>query len=135
MRAMVNSGRLLQFASVGLIGTAMDFAVLYLLVESGDTALEVAKLVSAETAIVVMFIANEYWTFSEMGRAGYRPLLRRLLISNLVRAVGLVVATVVLSLLVRYLGIPYLVANVVGIGCGFFVNFFAESCFTWQVHT
>jgi len=80
-----------------------------------------------------MFALNESWTFSEWGEPDYRSVLRRLGSSNVVRLGGLAVATVVLSLLVRLLAIPYLLANTVGIACGFSVNFLAESYFTWSV--
>ncbi len=134
VRAMINSGRFLRFATVGLAGTTVDFTILIALVELHGVPPELAKLVGAETAIIVMFVVNEHWTFSEWGRTGYRPLLRRLLTSNLVRTGGLVVATSVLWLLVYYADVQYLVANGVGIVCGFVVNFLAESYFTWRVH-
>lgn len=134
VRAVVSSGRLLRFASVGLVGTTVDFSVLIALVELWDVRLELAKVTGAELAILVMFTLNERWTFSEWGKAGYRSLLGRLLTSNLVRLAGITVATIVLSLLVRFVGVPYLLANLVGIGFGFVVNFSAESLVTWRVH-
>jgi len=132
-RSLVSSGRLVRFASVGLLGAAVDFAVLVSLVEFWGLRLELGKIVSAETAILVMFALNESWTFSEWGEPDYRSVLRRLGSSNVVRLGGLAVATVVLSLLVRLLAIPYLLANTVGIACGFSVNFLTESYFTWSV--
>jgi len=134
IRAMLSSGRLLRFATVGLVGTTVDFAILIALVELHEFPPEIAKLVGAEAAIIVMFLVNEHWTFSEWGRSGIRPLLRRLLTSNFVRTGGLVVATSVLSLLVYYGDVQYLLANAVGTACGFVVNFLAESYFTWRVH-
>ena len=134
IRAMVNSGRLVQFAAVGFAGTTVDFALLYLLVEFHGYSPAAGKLVGAEAAIIVMFVVNERWTFSEWGRTGLRPTVRRLLTSNLVRTGGLVVATTVLVLLVRYADLSYLPANAIGIACGFVVNFLAESYFTWRVH-
>jgi len=131
---MASSGRLLRFATVGLVGTTVDFAILIALVERHGFPPELAKLVGAETAIIVMFVVNERWTFSEWGRTGLRPLLRRLFTSNLVRTGGLVVSTTVLTLLVYYASVQYLLANAAGIACGFVVNFLAESYFTWRVH-
>lgn len=133
LRSLVTSGRLLRFASVGLVGTAVDFAILVSLVEFWGLWLELSKIISAETAILVMFALNESWTFSEWGDSGYRSVVRRLGTSNLVRLGGISVATIVLSLLVRLSAIPYLLANAVGIACGFSVNFLAESYFTWSV--
>lgn len=134
LRSLVSGGRLLRFASVGLLGTAVDFSVLVALVELRDVPIELAKVAGAETAIIVMFALNERWTFSQWGANGIRPLCRRFGTSNVVRLGGLIVATVVLSTLVRLFGVPYLLANAIGIGCGFVVNFLAESYFTWSVH-
>lgn len=134
LRDLVSGGRATKFASVGFVGTAVDFVVLFVLVEFWTVQIEGAKIVGGEAAILVMFVVNEYWTFSEHGRNGYRPLLRRLVTSNLVRASGILVATVILSVLVRTFNVPYLLANAIGIACGFFVNFSAECHYTWRVH-
>ncbi|QSG03080.1 GtrA family protein [Natranaeroarchaeum sulfidigenes] len=134
LRSLVSGGRLVRFATVGLVGTTIDFAVLITLVERWEFPLELAKVIAVEAAILVMFVLNDRWTFSQWGNDGYRSLLRRLATSNAVRLGGLTVATVVLSVLVRVFGVPYLLANAVGIACGFVVNFLAESYFTWSVH-
>ena len=131
---MLSGDRVIQFAIVGIVGTIVDFGILFALVEFGDYHLEVAKILGGEAAILVMFVVNEYWTFSDLGKSGYRAFCRRFITSNLVRTTGILVATGILSLLVRLFGLPYLLANVIGVGCGFFVNFFAESYFTWRVH-
>ncbi|MCL9814886.1 GtrA family protein [Natranaeroarchaeum aerophilus] len=134
LRSLASGGRLVRFATVGLVGTTIDFAVLISLVEHWELPLELAKIIAVEAAILVMFVLNDRWTFSQWGRDGYRSLLARLATSNAVRLGGLTVATVVLSALVRVFGVPYLLANAVGIACGFVVNFLAESYFTWSVH-
>ncbi len=141
-RALASGIRFGQFLSVGVVGAICDNAVLLGLTSLGVLPVA-AKLVGAETAIIVMFAANERWTFAEQGRGGLRALVRRFFTSNLVRAGGVLVATGVFALLVRFqtTSIPvggtdlwYLGANLVGIGVGFVVNYIAESLFTWQVH-
>ena len=134
LRSLVSGGRLVRFGTVGFVGTMVDFAVLITLVERWELPLELAKVIAVEAAILVMFVLNDRWTFSQWGKDGYRSLLARLGTSNAVRLGGLSVATVVLSLLVRLFGVSYLLANAVGIACGFVVNFLAESYFTWSVH-
>lgn len=141
-RALASGIRFGQFLSVGIVGAICDNVVLLGLTSIGVLPVA-AKLVGAETAIIVMFAANEQWTFADQGRTGLRALGRRFLTSNLVRAGGVLVATGVFALLVRFqtASIPiggtdlwYLGANLVGIGVGFVVNYIAESLFTWQVH-
>lgn len=134
VRALVSSVRFGQFVSVGVVGFLVDNAVLALCVELFGLSLLAAKLVGAETAIVVMFVLNERWTFADAGGSSPRELLRRFLTSNLVRVGGVGVATGVLLALNGLFGVWYLLANVIGIGAGFVVNYTFESLVTWRIH-
>ena len=126
--------RLWQFLAVGAVGTACDFAVLIGLVELFDASPVMAKIVSAETAIVVMFAINETWTFANWGVDSVQGILRRLLTSNLVRLGGIGVATGVLAILTTQYGVSYIYANGAGIAAGFTVNYMMENLFTWRTH-
>lgn len=125
--------RLGQFVSVGAVGYVVDNVVLALLIEFAGVGVVLGKPVSAEAAIVVMFVVNERWTFAEWGRVGWRPLLRRFATSNLVRLGGAGVAWAVLVALTELYGVHYFVGNTIGIGAGVVVNYIAESLFTWRV--
>ncbi|GAB3681267.1 GtrA family protein [Salinarchaeum chitinilyticum] len=134
LRDTLKFHRLWQFMAVGAVGTACDFAVLIGLVELFSTSPVLAKVVSAETAIVVMFAINERWTFASWGANDVVSILRRLGTSNLVRLGGLAVATVVLAVLTTQYDVSYVLANAVGIAAGFIVNYTMENLFTWQTH-
>ncbi|AGB32792.1 GtrA family protein [Natrinema pellirubrum DSM 15624] len=133
-RALLSTTRFGQFVGVGAVGATVDNVVLVLLVEATFLGPVVAKLLSWELGIAVIFAINERWTFSEYGEVGLGPLVRRFLRSNVVRFGGFLVTLAVLTLLVRRYAIWYVAANVVGIGVGFFVNYTCESLYTWQVH-
>jgi len=138
---LLSGVRLGQFVSVGGLGAVVDTGTVVLLTTQLGFYRGTAKVIGAELAIVLMFMINEHWTFAAEGEAGRRPFLRRLLKSNLVRVGGVAVATVVF---VAVSGIevtlPFggealwlTIANVIGIGVGFVVNYVAESLFTWRV--
>jgi putative flippase GtrA len=138
---LVSGIRFGQFASVGAAGAVLDTTTVVLLTSYVGVYRGSAKLIGAELAIVLMFVINERWTFAEEGAAGRRALVRRFLKSNLVRAGGVLVAT---GVFVVVSGLEYrlpvggqnlwlVVANGVGIGVGMFVNYVAESLFTWRV--
>lgn len=129
------SKRLGQFFSVGLVGLICDTLVLVALVELFRLSPVVAKLGSAEAAIVLMFVINDRWTFRGMGEADPFSVLRRLLRSNLVRTGGVLVALTTLYVCHEYLGIWYFVANVIGVGTGFLVNYVFETLVTWRAHS
>jgi putative flippase GtrA len=130
-----------QFASVGAAGAVLDTSAVVVLTTYAGVFRGVAKLVGAELAIVLMFLINEHWTFAEEGAAGRAALVRRFLKSNLVRAGGVLVAT---GVFVAVSGLDYrlpvggeslwlVVSNGFGIAAGMFVNYVAESLFTWRV--
>lgn len=132
--ALIAPRRAGQFVSVGVVGAVVDMVTLSLVVETGVFGPAVGKVVSAEAAIVVMFFANEEWTFTEHGSSALGALIGRFFRSNLVRAGGVGVAWLVLVVLVRGFGVWYLLANAAGIATGAVVNYVAESLVTWRVH-
>jgi putative flippase GtrA len=136
--------------------------VLVLLSEWIGVLPELATLAGIETAILVMFLVNERWTFASHGPDDRASFFARLKRSHAVRAAG--VTTQYLIFLVLYRGLYVsvsladltvwqwvvdtvgtgmglggldvwlLVAKGAGIGIGMLVNYVFESVFTWQVH-
>ena len=140
-RALVSGVRFAEFASVGAIGAVLDTTLLLVLTGPFGVATWLAKLTSAEAAILLMFAVNERWTFADEGDPDRWP--RRLLKSNLVRVGGVLVATGVVTALDAYVDVSLPVlgfdlwlvfANGAGIAAGLLVNYVAESLFTWRVH-
>ena len=151
--ALLSASRFGKFVSVGALGAVGDNTVLLLSAELGlagaiaaavgqpALAPEVAKLLGIETAIVLMFVLNDRYTFA--GADGGVGRIRRLLRSNTVRVGGIVVQLVVFSAVYRggfvalsIAGVDgwLLVASLTGIGAGMLVNYVAESILTWRVH-
>lgn len=133
VRQLADIGYFSRFLSVGAIGAVFDNIVLVGTVEFIGMAPMVAKVLSAELSIVLMFVINEHWTFSGQGDDGLRKLAKRFATSNFVRLGGLIVGLGVLYVLHRLLGIWYLPANIAGLGIGFVVNYVSEGLFTWDV--
>jgi putative flippase GtrA len=142
-QSLLSGVRFGKFVSVGIVGAVCDTTVLLVLSEGFDVLPEVATLLGIETAILVMFLINDRWTFAEEGRDGHSSLIRRLARSHAVRAVGSLTQFVVFVIVYRalffeisVLGIDVwiLVAKASGIGIGMLVNYVFESLFTWQVH-
>jgi putative flippase GtrA len=141
LRALLSGVRFGKFASVGVMGAALDITVSTLLTVYFGVLLEYAKLVGAEVAIVAMFFVNENWTFAGEGAGGVVPTARRLLTSNLVRSGGLVVQFLVVRFL-RQLDVAVVLAGFdfwqvlpipIAIGASFALNYVGESLVTWRV--
>lgn len=161
LRSKVRFGK---FVSVGVVGAVCDTTVLVALTAGAGMLPELATLVGIETAILVMFAINERWTFADEGAADRRSLVGRLKRSHLVRAGGSLTQFVVFVIVYRVFFLPIdlgqigafwvvvralglaggglagfdlwlIVAKGTGIGVGLFVNYVAESLFTWRVTT
>ena len=127
-----------KFTVVGIMGALIDNMTLSLLVILMDFSLIPSKLIGAEMAIIAMFLVNEHWTFSEDGFGGKYQKLIRFMKSNLVRSIGVMVATGVMVTIIgrispEYGGAELVLANVTGIVAGLVVNYVLESLITWQV--
>ncbi|WP_276271506.1 GtrA family protein [Haloarcula litorea] len=140
--SLVSGVRFGQFVSVGVVGAISDNTVLAV-ARLGFGVPELwAKAAGIETAILVMFLVNEHWTFAEAGDAGRWPFLRRLVKSHLVRSGGVSIQLVVYWLLTQQLAVTlvvagtdlwFLAASPIAIGVAMLVNYVFESLFTWQV--
>jgi Predicted membrane protein len=140
--ALRSTTRFGRFVSVGIVGAAVDNATLVALRLGAGLSELLAKAGGVETAIVVMFLVNERWTFADHGAAGRRPFLRRLLTSHGVRAGGAAIQLAVywaltsrldVTLVVGGTDLWFLAASPLAIAVAVLVNYVAESLFTWRV--
>ena len=141
--ALVSGVRFGQFVSVGVIGAISDNTVLAVLGLAFGVSDLWAKAAGVETAILVMFLVNEHWTFSGSGATGARPFTKRLVKSHLVRSGGVTVQLTVYWLLTQWLTVElfvsgtdiwFIAASPIAIATAMLVNYVFESLFTWQVH-
>jgi len=137
---LVSGAQFGQFLSVGAVGAVADTAVLV----ASTLVLGIPELwgkaVGIEVAVVLMFLLNERWTFTDYGTGGWRPLLGRLGKSHLVRSGGVAVQLAVFwaltgpfSLQFRLGGTDlwFLVASLLSIGVATLINYVFEGLFTW----
>jgi len=162
LRAIASGIRFGKFVSVGVVGAVCDTAVLVALTEGLGVLPELATLAGIETAILVMFLVNENWTFAGEGASDRASFLSRLKRSHAVRVGGVTTQFVVFVAVFRGLSrdvvlgdvgpwvaltqavgvapvapeldVWLLVAKGLGIATGMVVNYVFESLFTWRVH-
>jgi dolichol-phosphate mannosyltransferase len=79
----------LKFGTVGFLGTIIDFALYKFFIHLGLVP-GIAKIFSAEIAVVSNFIFNNAWTFK--GRNRNTPLWQRFVMYNLVSSGGILMA-------------------------------------------
>ncbi|WP_436907190.1 GtrA family protein [Halosimplex marinum] len=162
LASLVSGIRFGKFVSVGVVGAVCDTAVLVFLSEVVEAPATLAWAAGVETAILIMFLVNENWTFADHGGGGRESFLSRLKRSHLVRAGGVTTQFVVwwtiynplyvdlafgdvealsnaaglvgLAPALAGLDLWLLVAKGSGVAVGMVVNYVFESLFTWQVH-
>lgn len=143
LASLLSGIRFGKFASVGAVGAVVDTTTLIVLSEGVGIDPLIATLFSIELSILVMFSINEHWTYAAEGAAGVRPLLRRVVRSHGVRAVGTVAHLLVfyflvlnqfLTLVVADIELWLVVAKGSGIAAGVFFNYTFESLVTWRIH-
>lgn len=116
----------LRYSSAGAVGTAVQYAVLILLVELAGLGVVTASNVGAVAGAIVNYQLNHRYTFASQ-RAHGHALPRFALIS----AAGIVLNTLVLSGLLGFVGPHYLVAQVVVTAVVLVAGFIANRLWTF----
>lgn len=94
-----------KFATVGVIGTAIDLTIYNLLIKFGHLPPAVAKVFSTEIAIFNNFLLNNFWTFGH--RVTTTNIFQRFGIFNLVSMGGLGIGVGMIALLHALYGDGY----------------------------
>ena len=95
-----HSARIIRFGLVGVVNTAIDFALFALLFYVFDWPLLAANAAAYGAAVVNSYLLNKYWTFGDTSR-GRTAVLRGVLFVVL-NLVGLALASVAIWLLVQF---------------------------------
>jgi dolichol-phosphate mannosyltransferase len=123
------ASRLGKFLVVGGTGLVVNNAALYALYQVFRLPLVPASALAVTLAIGNNFVLNDCWTFHQTDHAAWQ---RRFVRFGVVSLGGLILTTVTLWVLVTYLDVHYLLANLVGTGLGTTSNFAANLKWTWS---
>ncbi|AAL80182.1 dolichol monophosphate mannose synthase [Pyrococcus furiosus DSM 3638] len=118
--------RIVKFSIVGLSGILVNEGFLWLFVNLGIPK-EIAVIPAVELSILNNFFWNDIWTFKDIRRGS---IFSRLLKFHIAALSGAVVNFIVYWILL-FLGIHYLIANLVGIVLSFGVRYVINRHVTW----
>jgi putative flippase GtrA len=144
--------RFVKFAIVGAVGAVVDFVLLNIMkivfesvglgvgwtvsMEPHQIQLVAANAISFSAAVLSNFTWNRLWTFPESRE---RPLLSQLLQFTVVNVLGLVINTVILVVMDRYVfqlffseRLSYNMAKALAIGVVLFWNFGINLIWTYR---
>jgi putative flippase GtrA len=121
--------RFLKFGVVGISGILVNNLALWLLVEFSGLPFYLCSFISIELAIINNFLLNDIWTWSDR-RPGTK--IVRLLKYNTSTAFSSIFINItVLMFFKEWLGLPYILSNLFGIGAGMFFNFWINHNWTF----
>lgn len=94
-----------KFIIVGFIGFAVDFSFAYLFINKLQVTKTLANMYSAEIAICVNFLLNNFWSFKDKKIAGgFFAFLTKFITFNFVSSGSIIIQGVGLSLALRFIG-------------------------------
>lgn len=123
--------KLLKFGTVGASGFIVNMSLLYILTEFLGLYYLYSSIIAVESSIISNFTLNELWTFIERGKEGVRHLFKRFLKFNTVSLVGLGINISLLYTLTEFLGVYYLVSNLIAVSVVFLWNYIMNVRWTW----
>jgi dolichol-phosphate mannosyltransferase len=118
-------GRFAKFGVVGITGTLVSAAFLYLLGRRLGVALLPAAGIAVELAAISNFLLNSHWTFATS------PSALRFAKFNVAFLSGLVVNVLAVGLLTR-IGWYLLAADLVGLAAGLVISYVLSAGWVWD---
>jgi len=128
-RSRKERSRFLKFSLVGGAGVVVNNGLLWLLVEFTALPFYFCSLVAIEASILGNFLLNDMWTWRDRRESRFWARLYRYNASTAFSS--LFINVTVLLYLKEWLGVPYLLANLVGIGFSVIFNYLVNSVWTY----
>ena len=118
----------LKFGVVGISGIAVDFFITWLFKEKLKINKYIANCAGFSFAVVNNFLWNRYWTFNN----NIQPFGEQFLKFASISIIGLVINTLLLLILVKYVKINFYVIKLMVIALVFLWNFYLNYLFTFH---
>jgi len=128
-RSRKERNRFLKFSLVGGAGVVVNNGLLWLLVEFAALPFYFCSIVAIEASILGNFLLNDLWTWRDRREGRFFARLYRYNASTAFSS--LFINITVLLYLKEWLGVPYLLANLVGIGFSVLFNYLINSVWTY----
>jgi len=122
-------GRFVKWLVVGAIGAVVDYTILIILVELAGLYALIAQAISFTCAVVNNYILNRTWTFGDIKHKGPAVQFMQFFIVSIL---GLLTRTLIMYILLEWLGIWYRVAWAMAIIVVLIWNFFANLVWTFR---
>ena len=123
--------RLRRFVIVGAFAAGVQVVLLWLFVDIGGVNYLVGATIAIEITIILSYVLNNAWTFRDAQNTGRTAYLVGLLKTNVVRGTAIPIQLAVLYAFVEWVGLLYLVANVIAIVVSGLYRYVLDARWTW----
>lgn len=123
-----HGAKFLRFAVCGGLGACIDFGILRFAVHTLLWPEKYALIASTGLAMIFVFFANRFFTFRASGKNAGGQALKFFLVYLFAA-----VLNYCLSLGLIFVGVQYLLAKAIAIGCIMFFNYFCLNQFVFRV--
>jgi putative flippase GtrA len=125
--------RWIKFHMVGLMGMCVQLTVLPLLKSGLDLNYLPATVLAVEAAVLHNFAWHEKFTWRDRASVHYSEVLKRLARFNLTTGMISIVGNVlIMRFLVGQEHLPYMMANIIAIGCCSVANFLCSEVIVFR---
>jgi len=125
--------RWVKFHMVGLMGMCVQLMVLPLLKTGLGLDYLPATVLAVEAAVLHNFAWHEKYTWKDRASLHYTDVLKRLLRFNLTTGmISMVGNVVIMKFLVGQEHLPYMMANIIAIGCCSILNFLCSEVIVFR---
>ncbi len=121
--------RFVKWLVVGATGTVVDYSILIALVERVGLYPLIAQAISFTFAVVNNYILNRTWTFGDIKHKGPAVQFMQFFIVSIL---GLLTRTLIMYILLEWLGIWYRIAWAIAIIVVLIWSFFANLVWTFR---
>lgn len=129
------SQRFVKFLATGFAGVIIGVMLLWFMTEKVGIFYLISAGVSKEFGILLAFAANELWVFNDRissSMKSTKDYAIRLVKFNANRLLAIFIVIATMAILTEFMGINYLISNIIGIGIAFPLNYLACNKRIWK---
>jgi dolichol-phosphate mannosyltransferase len=131
----LKENKLLKFLIVGGFGTIVNTFMLFTLTEFVFNNYLYSAPLAIETSIITNFLLNDNWTWKGIGEKGKKKSFLRLAKYNSAMICSMVINIILLFLMTSFIGIYYLISNVISIAIVTAINYLINDKIIWNKQT
>jgi len=123
--------RFLKYCTVGVIGIGINTGILFLFTGMIGIYYMISSFLAHEISILSNFVMNDHWTFKEYIKKEDN-LIYRAFRYNMAKVTGVIVSITFLYVYTEFLGMNYLVSNIMSIMTGVFWGYMTSLTVVWR---